>query len=125
MNIMLISNDTQLIDMARPLENESDINLEINNFNNDPLDIMASVCDRSPSIIIVDDDYLSPNSAHILKAIKNVKKNISIIFVTSDPGIELGRNVSQIGIEFYAFKPIFYSDLVRSLRSIINNKVKI
>jgi DNA-binding NarL/FixJ family response regulator len=73
---------------------------------------MSTVCSENPTLLIADDDFLKPESAHILKSIKKVNKSIYIIFLSSDLSIELGREVSQLGIQYYALKPFGVEDLI-------------
>ena len=62
-----------------------------------PLDIIEPVYKNNPLIIIVDDDYDYPGSFRLLKSIKHLRKNVAIIFMTSDISIELSREVSPLG----------------------------
>ena len=123
MKVVLISNDKLLINM---ISNKTDASMDIEVYrkSNNPLDVTSFVCVAPPTVLIVDDDFLKPQSAHILKSIKRIKKNIAVIFITSDNGIELGREISQIGIHFYAIKPIEKSMLTDLIHSANKLKVK-
>ena len=122
MNMIILSRDEKLLQMSSAISEENEVTLRIVNHSSDPLDIMASVCSHKPALLILDDDFLQPNSAHILSSIRKVNENLEIIFVTSDSGIELGRAVSQIGIHYYAIKPLAQSELREVVMSI--DKIK-
>jgi DNA-binding NarL/FixJ family response regulator len=124
MKMMVISKDTGLIETIDKLDMFSQDQVILLNTSKDPLDIMSSVCTKNPALLIMDDDYLKPNTAHILKSIKKVKHNIYVIFITSDSSIDLGREVSQLGIQFYAIKPLEGKDIKDLLCSIIESKRK-
>ena len=83
----------------------------------DPLDIMSQICTTHPSILILDDDFISPNSAHLLNAIKKVNPKLSIIFITSNTSLELGREINSIGVKYYIMKPISNSEFQEFLIS--------
>ena len=124
MKTMLVSKDPELIRIITSSEffsKEKDI---LMSESKDPLDIMSAVCSKNPTLLIFDDDFLKPESAHILKSIKKVKKNIYVIFITSDSSFDLGKEVSQLGIQFYTHKPLEEKELVDSVRSISRLKAK-
>lgn len=119
MKILLISNDPQLIKMLQQHEVTEENELFILKETSDPLDVHSSVHRIYPSLLIIDDDFLKPNSARIIRSIKDINKNFKIIFVTSNEGLELGKEISQIGIHYYALKPVDEDELVQSFKSVI------
>ena len=122
MRILCISNDDQLLSAVK---NEIDSSQnEISNYEAkpDPLEVMSTVCSMSPRIVIIDDDVLKPNSAKILNSIKKVNPNIKIIFFTSDSGLELGREISPLGVLYYGLKPISDMEITSLFKSI--NKIE-
>ena len=84
----------------------------------DPLDIMSQVCTVNPSILILDDDFINPNSIHLLKSIKKVNPKLSIIFITSNTSLKLGREINSIGVKFYLMKPISEENFKHFLKSV-------
>ena len=112
MKTILLSNDHDLIHTINKSKIFSKDKFVLINDTRDSLDIMSTVCSENPTLLIADDDFLKPESAHILKSIKKVNKNIYIIFLSSDLSIELGREVSQLGIQYYALKPFGEEDLI-------------
>lgn len=109
--------------MMNQVSEEQDFNISVVNHSSDPLDIMAAVCSHKPALLISDDDFLAPNSAHILTSIRKVNEKLEIIFVTSNSGLEIGRAISQIGIHYYAIKPLQQSELSEVILSL--NKIKL
>ena len=118
MRMMLISDDSDLLQMFSGKEIASLSNTVIYKESNDPLDIMSTVCDLNPSLLILDDDYIKPESARILRSIRKIHKKMQIIFLTSDDSLDLGREISQLGIQFYGHKPLNKEEIVESIQSI-------
>lgn len=110
--------------MISTIQNNHDCPVEIYQGSSDPLDVMSYVCTTPFSLLIMDDDFLEPNSAHILKSIKKIAGELPVIFITSNSSIELGREISQLGIQFYALKPIEEDTLYKSMQSIIKMKMR-
>jgi len=123
MKILLISNDIVLIEKFRNPDIVFENIFTVYDKNNDLLDIMSFVLDNHPSVMIVDDDFLKPNSARIISSIKNALPKISIIFVTSDDSHTLGREISPLGIQYYAIKPVDINDMKDLIASIAKIKV--
>jgi DNA-binding NarL/FixJ family response regulator len=124
MKTMLVSKDPELIRIITSSEFFSKERHILMSESKDPLDIMSTVCSKNPRLLIIDDDFLKPESAHILKSIKKVKQNIYVIFITSDSSFDLGKEVSQLGIHFYTHKPLEEKELIDSVRSIARLKLK-
>ena len=92
---------------------------------NDPFVIISKTIDLNPSLVVIDDDFTAPNTVQVLKSIKTINKIMAIIFVTSDTSLELGREVTPLGIQFYAIKPLSKTEIFDSIKSIINLQKKI
>lgn len=125
MKIVTISSDTSIIQLIDKPEVKGKNQLIIYNKSNDLLDVVSFIHTNHPSILIVDDDFLKPDSAHLLKNVKKLNPDLAIVFITSDPGIELGKKVSQVGISFYGLKPLGENELEDSIRSITKLKTTI
>jgi len=125
MKILIITDDAILIEMGNSFNHVQANQIIIYNSDSNPLSVVAFVFDNNPSLLIVDDDYLKPNSAQIIETIRKMNKKLAIVFVTSDPGLELGKEISQLGILYYAIKPLVESELGDLLNSINNSKDKI
>ena len=124
MNMIIISRDENLLHMTTNMAEENSLGVQVLNQSSDPLDIMAAVCSHKPALLILDDDFLTPNSAHTLASIRKVNENIDIIFVTSDSGMDLGRAVSQLGIHYYGLKPLEVSEIEDAIKSLIKLKLQ-
>ena len=98
-------------------------NMVVFNESNDPLDVMSFIIHNHPSLMIIDDDYLRPVSGRIISSIKNILPKVSTIFITSDESYELGREISPLGLQYYAIKPVDVNDLKDVVSSF--TKVKI
>ena len=83
---------------------------------------MDFIWQKNPSLLLIDDDFFQPNTAKFIEILRNVNHNISIIFLTSDSSIELGKRVAQLGIHYYAIKPIDKTEFVDLLNSVVNTK---
>jgi DNA-binding NarL/FixJ family response regulator len=116
MKTILLSRDRDLINTITKANIFSMDKFVLLSELSDSLDIMSTVCSENPTLLIADDDFLKPESAHILKSIKKVNKSIYIIFLSSELSIELGREVSQLGIQYYTLKPLG----VEELKDVVN-----
>ena len=88
------------------------------NSTTDPLDIVSQVCTINPSILILDDDFITPESSRILSSIKKVNPKISILFLTSNTSLELGREINSVGVKYYIIKPVSEKDFGDFLDSV-------
>lgn len=120
--ILLISNDVNLKFYSELSFNNSDQQIIIFNSTKDPLDIMSNTCSLNPSILILDDDFIEPNSEHLLNSIKKVNPKLSIIFITSNTSLNLGRKINSIGVKHYLMKPISENEFTEVLKSLIKEK---
>ena len=111
MLILIISKDPNLIDTASSSQETHDCQIKVFNDSRDPLDIMSTVC--------------LAQTSHILFSIKKIMQKLAVIFVTSNSNLELGREVSQLGVYYYALKPLEKDAILDALKSIINLKSKI
>lgn len=80
---------------------------------------MSFVCSNHPKALIVDDDYLQTDSVQVIRAIKKVHPGLAVIFVSSQVSVDLGREISQLGIHYFAQKPLQEDELKDSLQSLI------
>jgi len=123
MKILIISRDSNLISKIKDTEMFSSENVVVFNESNDPLDVMSFAIHNHPSLMIVDDDFLRPISGRIISSIKNVLTKVSTIFVTSDESYELGREISPLGIQYYAVKPVDVNDMKELIASLTKIKI--
>jgi DNA-binding NarL/FixJ family response regulator len=123
MKILVISGDSHLIGQVLKTEIFSSENIVVYNESNDPLDVMSFAIHNHPTLMILDDDFLRPVSGRIISSIKNVLPKVSTIFVTSDESYELGREISPLGLQYYAIKPVDINDMKDLISSL--TKVKI
>lgn len=121
MKILILSKDPITIDQFNNRDIRTSNEVLIYRDLDNPLDIMSSVCSTNPTVLIADDEYLEPNSVHILNSIKKVNPKINIIFITSNTSVDLGREVSQLGIHYYAQKPLLEDELNEAIQSLIKS----
>jgi DNA-binding NtrC family response regulator len=119
MRILVLSDDPETIRQidANTLKEDHDVLFFRDDKN--PLQVMSFVCSNHPKALIVDDDYLKPNSVEVLKAIKKVHPGLAVIFVSSQVSVDLGREISQLGIHYFAQKPLQDNELKDSIQSLI------
>jgi len=125
MKIIMITNDPVLTKMGTSSQNISGEQLIIYNSDPNPLNVVSFVYENNPSSLIIDDDYLKPNSAQIIETIRKVHKNLVIVFTTSDHSLKLGKEVSQLGIHYYAIKPFDAKEFDDLINSISKAKTKL
>jgi response regulator of citrate/malate metabolism len=124
MRILLISDDNLLQSIVKSFGDNTGITPSVYNANPKPIKVLSSFLSLQPSVLIVDDDYLKPNSVEILESIRSVNKKTKIIFASSDPSLELGKEISQLGVYYYAIKPIDESEFKELLDSLLKPKSK-
>jgi response regulator of citrate/malate metabolism len=120
MRVLLASTDERLISQVASAKKIAGDNLKI--YKDEAvtaLDIMSMVCSTNPGLLILDDDFIKPESYHLLKSIRKVNKNIRIIFITSDDSISLGRSIMPLDILYYGMKPLKENELQDALNSVI------
>ena len=117
MRTMIISEDPELLTLLNRSEISGDPQITVFKESKDPLDVMSTVCEANPSLLIVDDDFLQPKTVHILQSLRKVNKKMNIIFCTSNTTVDLGKEVSQLGIQYYAMKPLDEGELLASFKA--------
>jgi DNA-binding NarL/FixJ family response regulator len=122
MKIQAISNEKKLTDELQKFQNNSQQYVECYSGDKNSLDILSFVASGNASLVIMDDDFTSPHSVHLLESIRKVNKEQKIIFLTSDDSLELGKKISSLGVQFYAIKPISENEMIDSVRSILKIK---
>ena len=120
----MISNDPELLILVEKTNKISDEPIRIYKESNDPLDVMSVACEFNPSLLIIDDDFLHPETVHVIKSIRKVNKSVKIIFLTSNTSIDLGKEVSPLGIYYYAMKPLDANELLDSFRAVTRETKK-
>ena len=124
MKAVMLSNDHQLVEIISQAGIFEEGQLQLINDVSDHLEIISAIFSIRPGLIIVDDDLLKPDTARLLRSIKKVYSNVFIVFITSDPSIELGRQISQLGVQLYTYKPVDPAEVTQSLISIIRLRLK-
>lgn len=124
MRILLISKDKQLQTFLENFGDDCDTTAIIYNDDPNPIKILSFYLSLQPSVIIVDDDYLSHNSVAFIESVRKLNQKTKIIFATSDSSIELGKKISPLGIYFYAIKPIDEREFKELLDSLLKSKAK-
>ena len=118
MQILVISEDNFLVNSLADVSSSESYDIKLYESSYDPLEVLSSVHSLSPSLLILDDDIAKPNSAKILKSIKQISKNVRIIFLTSNDSLDLGREISPIGVYFYGIKPISKAEILNLIKSV-------
>lgn len=121
MKVLLISNDTEIINEFRKTEVINENCLQIYR-DKDLLNLMSFILNNHPSVVIVDDDLLKPNSSRVISSVKNIIPNITTIFIASDDSHKLGREISPLGVLYYGIKPLNLEDIKDVMKSLSRNK---
>jgi DNA-binding response OmpR family regulator len=122
---LIITQDEDLKRIVSSFQTEENEELLIYDKSSKPLDVVGFIIENSPSILILDDDMINPDTFDVLSNIKKMKKDLKIIFVTSNTSIELGKEISPLGISYYAIKPLDENDFIELLNSLSKNKLKL
>lgn len=124
MRTLLISEDKLLLTLVNDFDKSDENSVTVYEDDKDPVKVLSNILSVQPSLLVMDDDYLAPNTVPILESLRKINDRMKIIFVTSDPGIELGKAVSQLGIYFYAIKPVEEEELKTLFNSILKSKTQ-
>lgn len=125
MKIFAFTNDGHILNYLSKEDILAEHKVLFSKGNNNPLDVISDFCTIKPSLLIYDDDFSRPNTVQILHSIKKIDKNVSILFLTSDTSIELGREITPAGVHYYGIKPVEEKDFFDALNSIIQMKIKL
>jgi len=121
MKVLVVSNDQELLQTWQSvLVRSSGIN-NLKAETSDVLDLMSMICSERPSLLIIDDDYIQPNTGHLLRSVRKVNQNLKIMFITSNTSIDLGREISPLGIYYYTYKPIDVREFVDSVSALMRS----
>jgi len=123
--MLMITNDLQLKNISKTLLEEYGEELLIYNKSSKPLEIVGRILENNPALLVLDDDMLSPDTVDIISNIKKLKKDLRIVFVTSNSSIELGKEISPLGISYYAIKPFDSEEFIELLNSLTKNSLKL
>lgn len=118
--MLLISNDQELAEEIRSISLQLEYEFFTNSTLADPLDVHSVVHKIYPSLVIVDDDFLKPNTVRIIKSLRDINYNLKIIFITADEGLELGKEISQLGVHYYGLKPVGKDELLQAILSAVS-----
>ncbi|MFH1195989.1 MAG: hypothetical protein V1720_09765 [bacterium] len=124
MKILALTTDKQVIEYLSREEFLSEHKVHFSKENSNPLDILSEYCTVKPSLLILDNDLMQSSTLQILHSIKKIDKNVSTIFITSDSSIELGREITPSGVQFYGIKPLEEKEFFDAINSIIQMKLK-
>jgi response regulator of citrate/malate metabolism len=120
MKIIVVSDDTELLELVDKITVMSQNKYSLCNTSHDPLDVLSAICSVNPLLLILDDDFMKPNSVQLLKSLHKINSKTEIIFITSDNSLDLGREVSQLGLRHYDLKPVDAKDLEDAIESVIH-----
>jgi len=121
MNILTISSDHKVLDIIKIIKVNSPFDFTTKFENLDELDVLTNIYSSKPNILIFDDDCFKGRSKKMISNIVKTLKKLSIIFLTSDASVELGKEISPFGISYYGIKPIEAKELEDTINSLNNS----
>jgi len=121
MNILTITKDLNVLHVIETIQKVSAFNFTTKSENLDELDVLTNIYSTKPNILIFDDDCFNGRSKKMISNIVKTLKKLSIIFLTSNASIELGKEISPFGISYYGIKPIEDKDLEDTINSLNNS----
>ena len=122
MKLTIATGDKKIIDIIQNISSIKHLSITMITTADDPLDLVSEIVVSKPKWLIFDDDLAAPHSTRVLKAVSSMTQNLSLIFLTSTASVELGREISQLGVDFYGIKPISEPELTQSINSILKYK---
>lgn len=121
MNILTISEDQKVLNTINSIKRNSSFHFTTKSNNLDELDVLTKVYATKPNILIFDDDCFNGRSKKMISNIVKTLKKVSIIFLTSNASVELGKEISPFGISYYGIKPVEVKELEDTLNSLNNS----
>ncbi len=121
MNILTISDDHKVLDILKAIQSNSTFDFTAKSENLDELDVLTNIYSTKPNILIFDDDCFNGRSKKMISNIVETLKKLSIIFLTSNASVELGKEISPFGISYYGIKPIETKELEDTINSLNNS----
>jgi len=124
MRILAVTDDTILSEKLNACCEKGKNEIIIISTRHDGAELLSTILIHHPRIIILDDDFVKPHSISLIKSVQKLTRDSAIIFVTSDSCMELGREVSQLGLHYYGIKPFFQDEMCELLKSFYQKQVK-
>ncbi len=122
MKITFVTGDLEIIDiMQSSTALDSFPKAHINQVF-EPLELVSEIIASKPNLLVLDDDLVHPHSTRVLKAVSSMLPNLSLIFLTSVNSVELGREISPLGVDYYGIKPLEPIDFEQAIACIIKDK---
>jgi DNA-binding NarL/FixJ family response regulator len=122
MRILILSRDEPVIRGITHEFSETRNTIEILKRIVDVNTIGHTLIPPGSNIIILDNDLWTPRSPEIIRFIKKRYPDVPIIFLTSDSGIDLGRQISPLGVHLYFHKPVSSKEIVAAVLAIMRNQ---
>ena len=123
---MAVTSDQQVISTLSQENIPNNWNLSFVMEQVEPVDLLVKIHAFNPKAIIIDDSFFAPKTNSLLLSIREIQNSIKIIFLTENDSIELGREISQLGIHKYFIKPFSMAHLlesIKSLETLLNKKI--
>ncbi|MBR3898395.1 MAG: sporulation transcription factor Spo0A [Bacilli bacterium] len=121
-NILMIDDNTALIDMVKQYFEDSDINITFEAKDGEEgIELLEKYKDKIDLIIL---DLIMPNKdgIYVLNEMKKRKIDKKVIVATSYNAAEVIREVSEYGVSYYVLKPFDLSLLEKRIKEILNKK---
>ena len=123
---MAVTSDQQVISTLSQENLPNNWNFSLVMEKVEPVDLLVKIHAFNPIAIIIDDTLFAPKTNSLLLSIREIQNSIQIIFITDNDSIELGREISQLGIHKYFIKPFSMMHLlesIKSLETLLNKKI--
>ena len=118
MKLMAVTSDQEVLSTLKEEDLPNNWNLSLVTEQVDPIDLLVKIHAFNPFAILIDDTLFAPKTNSLLLSIREIQKSIQIIFITENNSIELGREISQLGIHKYFIKPFSMLHLLESIKSL-------
>lgn len=118
MEILALTSDEQVINFLSSMNIQCNISLTVCSSLEDEIEGLSKIYSANPGVLILDDDFIKPNSLRYIQSLKKTKKKIKIIFLTSDNSVEFGRQIIGNEIAFYAIKPLEDDSIKEYIKSV-------
>ncbi|MCK4353314.1 response regulator [candidate division WOR-3 bacterium] len=83
---------------------------------------VVSVMAKKPDLILLDLGLPKINGADVLRRIKNIDKNISVIVITAYPDSDMAKDAIKQGVSDFVPKPFDINNLKRRITKALKSK---
>lgn len=122
--MLTVCEDEGILNQMKQPRSLPDIQFDYYQGVKDKLDVFLFICTKKSELVLIDGDFLKDEAIALIRAIKIINNELSVIFVTSDNSLHLGRQVNELGIQYYAIKPLADGEIIQAVEALSNRHIR-